>query len=453
MKAKPENLNVDICNVNNMANESTSLIQKEGEDETKITSNEKANIFSETRITLDAKNELNHIKSAAFLLRDAISLSRETSLFAHNDYLISINPITGSSECSDNRYSMFCRHILTQPLVSNLLNLCVIGLVVISFIEPPVWCRDFSPYDKQSNLTLEGCSVALYMTGKPAFYVDDSEDESQYYYPSLRTDILSVKQALILESILLSFIIIHTVSCIVKDGFSLQNYLMLNFRGGNVDNLISRNMKNIRIFRIIRFISLLFLAKGIISELLFTSIQPRTAIFFRLLMFISFSTGVQRELMIAIELIPSLASVSIVLAIVIGFYGLMGVVIFYDTQEGALHFSNWIESIWTLWTSMTTVIYPNVMMAGYNKNRFVPLYFVSFMMITFFFLFNVILGVVVTGYNASDGKIEKEMELSRTKYLKKAFDLITKRDNTEYVTREQLLEIFMILNKECDEIQ
>ncbi len=332
--------------INMVADENTSLLNNEagggtGEGATQQT--QKLS-WSESLMMSHTK-EHNHITSAAFLLRDAIILSRESSLIAHNDYLVSMNPITGEGS-SDNGCSKFCRRILTQPIVSNLLSLCIIGLVAISFIEPPTWCRDFKPYGDDASSSLHGCEAALTMQGKPAFYVDDTEDTMQYFYPSVRSDILNVNQAFTLETMFLSFIFTHTMLCIIKDGFSIQNYLMLSFRGDKVDHLTSRNMKHIRIFRIIRFVSLICLCKGVILESLFSTMPTRRyAIFFRLLMFISYSEGVQRELMIAIELIPSLASVAVVLFMVIGFYGLIGVAAFYNTQEGVLHFSNWVEGV------------------------------------------------------------------------------------------------------------
>lgn len=351
-----------------------------------------------------------------------------------------------------NVFSKVSRKILTNPFVTTLLSLSVIALVAISFLEPPTWCRDFQ---SSTDPSLVGCSAALNMQGKPAFYVDDSEDRIQYYYPSVRSDYLNVHQAFVLEFVLVAMLCVHTLLCIAKDGFSIQSYLMLNFNGsGNVvDKLTISNMKNVRIFRIVRFVSLIFLAKGLIGEALFTSSSIRPmAIFWRIFLFISYSEGVQRELMIALEIIPSLVSVGIVLFMVIAFYGMIGVAAFYGTPEGDLHFSNWVEGIWTLWTSMTTVIYPDVMMAGYNENRFVALYFITFMMFTFFFLLNVILAIVANGYNSSNDARESEINDTRANYLMRAFDLMTKRSGVDYVTQDQLMAIFLVLNEECDEI-
>lgn len=49
----------------------------------------------------------------------------------------------------------------------------------------------------------------------------------------------------------------------------------------------------------------------------------------------------------------------------------------------------------TLWICVTTANYPDVMMSSYNKNRVTALYFISFMVISFFYLMNLVLAVTV----------------------------------------------------------
>lgn len=93
------------------------------------------------------------------------------------------------------------------------------------------------------------------------------------------------------------------------------------------------------------------------------------------------------------------------------------------------------------------------MMAGYNDNRFVAIYFVTYMMLTFFFFQNVILGIITNQYTSSHEVREDELETSRLQYIKQAFNLLTNNMETDAVTREQLMSIFLILNTDCYEIQ
>lgn len=100
---------------------------------------------------------------------------------------------------------------------------------------------------------------------------------------------------------------------------------------------------------------------------------------------------------------------------------------------------------------MTTVIYPDVMMAGYNQNRFVALYFVSYMIFVFFFFQNVILGYICNIYNSRHDIKDSELEKAREDYCREAFNILTAGD-VGYVTRRQLMGIFFILNQEFDDI-
>ena len=432
-----------------MTNESTSLLKNKSEEYGEI---KKALSWSQ-EVMSSRSVEHSDVTAAALLLRDAVVLSKDTTLMSHTDYLTSA---TATSEAvSENSKLMIktARRILNLRFVSTLLTISIIGLVTISFIEPPAWCINFTSYDSTSNSTLEGCSAALNMKGIPAFYVDDTEAKIQDYYPSTRIDYLSVKEAFLFECFFVFYITLHTLLCIAKDKFSLRNFLMWDFNFEKVDNLTVKRVKQIRIFRALRLVCLAFLVKGLLVQALFSPLQHKVfAVYLRILLLISFSEGVQRELIIALKMIPSLSSVAVVLFMVISFYGLIGVAAFYGTKLGDQHFSNWIEAIWTLWTSMTTVIYPDVMMAGYNENRFVALFFVSFMMITFFFLLNVMLGVVCDGYNNNSDARQAEIEEARSSYITTAFELLTMNNNTNEVTESQMMAVFVILNEDCDEI-
>ena len=91
-------------------------------------------------------------------------------------------------------------------------------------------------------------------------------------------------------------------------------------------------------------------------------------------------------------------------------------------------------------------------MAGYNQNRFVSFYFVSYMIITFFFFQNVILGLICNIHNEYSHKNEKLLELVQRSILGEAYDILTDQ-NMSSVSYEQLMAIFAILNDECDDVE
>ena len=413
-----------------------------------------------------------NLRDAAFLLRDAIVLAKSNSTYAHTDYLISSNP--NQAVESQSRFSRFFLKILTNPLFEKLMRVCIIALVLLTFIEPPSWCRNFNVGEVQ------GCEAAMSASGIPAFYSDDTEEEIQPYYPNSGTTILTAATSLRLEWFLISLLLLHTFLCLGKDRFSLDNFFHITSARMCPDPLQKSKLRNASIFRAIRVIALSML---VIGMLMYPSDRPFAALL-RIILFIAFSEGVQNEIIVVLQIMPALASIGLVLAMIISFYGLIGVAAFYNTSEGTQHFSNFVEgkyrlcglfayinsihgtctdlvtisifyfwtAVWTLFTTMTTVIYPDVMMAGYNDNRFVPIYFVSYMCLTFFFFQNVILGTIANGYNTNNDAKKDKVDKAREQLCRNAFEHLT-RGEVDHVTREQLMGIFLILNNECDDIE
>ena len=140
------------------------------------------------------------------------------------------------------------------------------------------------------------------------------------------------------------------------------------------------------------------------------------------------------------------------LFVFIVFYAWLGVVMFYGSAEGKEQFPNLIEAMWTLWICVTTANYPDVMMPAYNTNRVTTVYFILFMLITFFFMMNVILGSVVNFYDnelearkiSTDDLIEKN--------LHKAFKLLDPK-NTGNIDRDTVMALFLILNEDFPEFR
>jgi len=141
---------------------------------------------------------------------------------------------------------------------------------------------------------------------------------------------------------------------------------------------------------------------------------------------------------------------------------------FVDTDEGDQLFPSLVQALWTLWICVTTANYPDVMMLGYNSNRWVAAYFVSFMVITFFFLMNVILAAVVNEYDSNvDERRTRNTDFAMNS-LKKAYDLLTEqeaedraaeresshlgdstrstRSQREQIDKKTVMDLFEILN-------
>jgi hypothetical protein len=275
------------------------------------------------------------IKKAAFLLRDAVVLAKSSSAFAHTDYLIFSNSGNEANAYSSSGISRSFRRFLTKSLVVGFLKLCIFGIVLLSFIEPPNWCRDFEG----------GCQATLSMEGVPAFYSDSSEAKIQAYYPSTRTTFLTELQSIKIEWFFIGVFVFHTFLCFGKDDFSVEKYFYINVAILDLYPVTKRRVRNASIFRFIRLLALIFLVKGMCSYSFGTNGNPDRpfSVLLRIILYISFSEGIQSEVMTVVEIIPALATVGLGLTMVLAFYGLIGVAAFYNTSEGTLHFSYLIE--------------------------------------------------------------------------------------------------------------
>ena len=134
------------------------------------------------------------------------------------------------------------------------------------------------------------------------------------------------------------------------------------------------------------------------------------------------------------------------------FWAFLGTVMFYDTDEGRQSFSSLVESLWTLWICVTTANYPDVMMPAYNKSRIVGLYFVIFMIITFFFFANLISASVVNTYNDVMVNRQKGRKSVEDTKLAEAFQLMDAEEKGS-IDRDTVMTLFQILNKDFPEFQ
>lgn len=91
-------------------------------------------------------------------------------------------------------------------------------------------------------------------------------------------------------------------------------------------------------------------------------------------------------------------------------------------------------------------------MPAYNENRWVALYFVSFMVISFFFLMNLILAVIVQEYERVDNRLKEKQESQTDEHLAKAFKLLDP-EGKGTIDSETVMALFYILNEDFPEFE
>jgi len=371
------------------------------------------------------------IGKAAYLLRDVIVLD-DSSIFGFQSY----NPFTTREKGhpSINKLSIFSSLILSKFWYRSIVEISVLIMLLLSFIEPPDWCA--------SSLSHELCYEKFHTKGPVKLTVSDNDSEEDFYYPSIQQLLLvTTEESRFIELTCLFVLCIHTALMIGRDGMSLTRYLDPNGKT--------------RVVRIFQFCAIFLNLANLILNLL-DDVERYMYQILRLIIFVTFSAGVQREIITVMKLIPEIISTFWVLLITVTFYAWIGVIMFKDTTEGSMCFPTLVEGMWTLYIMITTANYPDVMMPAYNQNSIMAIYFISFMIISYYFLMNVILGQILNKYALNNDLLEDESSKAKKKGLEEAFVLLGPKVDSSGVAAvdyKTVMAIFLILNEDCPEVK
>mmetsp|Transcript_2156 Transcript_2156/g.5063 ORF Transcript_2156/g.5063 Transcript_2156/m.5063 type:complete len:802 (-) Transcript_2156:128-2533(-) len=370
------------------------------------------------------------VGKAAHLIKDAV--------MGHQDA-----PYEGYYDPYDNKHSemrkkisILCGRMVVQ---SRWAVTCVCWLLfMLSFIEPPSWCRDASHlfvdgggYDvnnSNDNTVKEygDCKTIFDMHGTTA----DGE-ENQQLYPSSQAMLLTTHRSKLIELVCVILISLYQACAFADDGFDLSLFF---YKGSH------KSRKHA-----VRCLVLVCLVLSDIFDN--TTFKP----FLRLLILGTFLRAGQSEMWTFLKMIPEIMLPMSLVGFVIAFYAWFGVVIFCDSREGKTAFPNLADGMWTLWICVTTANYPDVMMPAYNENRIVALYFISFMVLCFFYLMNLVLAIACNTYDESIEERKQSRGKLSEKLLSEAYALLD-YDSDDSVSRESIMHVMTILNQDVAEI-
>ena len=100
---------------------------------------------------------------------------------------------------------------------------------------------------------------------------------------------------------------------------------------------------------------------------------------------------------------------------------------------------------------LTTANYPDVMMPAYAQSHWYCIFFILYLLLGLFFLFNLVLAVFYNNYSNELSKAEEKLLAKRAYYLEGAYRLIDTEDNG-YITMEDLKDLLNALNDADTEI-
>ena len=92
------------------------------------------------------------------------------------------------------------------------------------------------------------------------------------------------------------------------------------------------------------------------------------------------------------------------------------------------------------------------MMPAYNENRGAALYFISFMVLSFFYMMNLILAVAVNAYEESHEIHESTLSKLERESLSEAYTLLDYSGENE-VSKDSIMQVMTILNQDIPEIE
>eukprot|EP00566_Odontella_aurita_P021592 CAMPEP_0113532676 /NCGR_PEP_ID=MMETSP0015_2-20120614/4191_1 /TAXON_ID=2838 /ORGANISM="Odontella" /LENGTH=217 /DNA_ID=CAMNT_0000431663 /DNA_START=138 /DNA_END=788 /DNA_ORIENTATION=+ /assembly_acc=CAM_ASM_000160 len=129
---------------------------------------------------------------AAFLIRDAIlGTGADMTGVVRAAGAYDFNPHSDENHPLVNQISLVCRWLLAREIVYNITHIASWVLVLVSFFEPPSWCRNYTT----ASGDVLGCEALLSARGPPAF----GDEEDVQYYPNTGTALLTVDQSLVID--------------------------------------------------------------------------------------------------------------------------------------------------------------------------------------------------------------------------------------------------------------
>ena len=118
----------------------------------------------------------------------------------------------------------------------------------------------------------------------------------------------------------------------------------------------------------------------------------------RPMIFVCVSRRVRRAVTSLFKVVPSFLDCAFLIALLIGFFALFGMLFFQNTPEGNKFFPSLGEAMLNLFVLLTTANFPDIMMPGYAHSRLSSLFFVAFLVAGVFFFMNLVLATIYHNY-------------------------------------------------------
>ncbi|KAH1098573.1 hypothetical protein J1N35_015494 [Gossypium stocksii] len=276
------------------------------------------------------------------------------------------------------------------------------ALVVLNFLEKPLWCLSSS----------YSCS-----------------DRDYFFLGQL--PYLNATESLIYEVVTLILLAIHTIFPISYEGSSIY---------------WKRPLNQIKVICLLILVADLLVYTLYLSPVAVNSLPFRVAPYVRVILFILSIRELRNSIVILAGMIGTYLNVLALWLLFLLFASWVAYVMFEDTQQGKLVFTSYGTTLYQMFVLFTTSNNPDVWIPAYKASRWYCLFFVLFVLIGVYFVTNLILAVVYDSFKSELAKQVSEMDRNRRSILCKAFDLIDDY-NVGFLNKEQCIHLFEELNK------
>ncbi|KAL3632292.1 mitochondrial thiamine pyrophosphate transporter [Castilleja foliolosa] len=273
------------------------------------------------------------------------------------------------------------------------------ALVLLNFLERPLWCT-------------EACS-----------------DREYYYLGEL--PYLNGTESLIYEAITILILVAHILIPITYEGCSI---------------FWKSNLNRLKVLLLVVLALDLLVYALYLSPVPFYTLPFRIAPYIRVVFLVLNIRDIRDSIIILAGMLGTYLNVLALWLLFLLFSSWLAYVIFEDTVQGKTLFTSYGTTLYQMFVLFTTSNNPDVWIPAYKASRWYSLFFVLYVLLGVYFVTNLILAVVYDSFKEQLVKQVAEKDRSRTRILKKAFNLID-NENLGYLDKDQCIRLFEELNK------
>ncbi|GMP54562.1 hypothetical protein CsSME_00019699 [Camellia sinensis var. sinensis] len=277
------------------------------------------------------------------------------------------------------------------------------ALIVLNFLEKPLWCDEHSAY---------------------------SCNNREYYFLG-QLPYLTGAESLVYEGVTLIILMIHTFFPISYEGFSIYWKSALNI---------------LKVIFILILVADLLVYALYLSPVAFYSLPLRIAPYIRVVFFILNIRELRDSMLILAGMLSTYLNILALGLLFLLFSSWIAYVMFEDTEQGKTVFTSFGTTLYQMFVLFTTSNNPDVWIPAYKASRWDCLFFILYMLLGVYFVTNLILAVVYDSFKSELAKQVAEKDRMRNRTLGKAFNLIDKY-NLGFLNKDQCILLFEELNK------